>query len=130
MEEKIDIWLEGKENLRKCFDLATNIHTKWCGYKIVNDEYGTRMFVYWCQPTGFDRKNDVNWLPYEMNVEEITNFIWGWLERVDYGEVPDTDGSTGKGFHFRSKDFGDLMEGCDEYAVGVIVSPEWFVYGK
>ena len=40
------------------------------------------------------------------------------------------DGSTGKGFHFRSKDFGNLMEGCDEYALGVIVSPEWFVYGK
>lgn len=128
MEEKIDIWLEGKENLQKCFNLAENLHTNYCGYRVVNDKYGKRMFIYWCRPSTGPIGPD--WFPYDMNAEEITNFVWGWLSRVDYGEAPDTDGSTGKGFHFRSKDFGDLMEGCDEYAVGVIVSPEWFVYGK
>jgi hypothetical protein len=65
-----------------------------------------------------------------MTVDEISNFVWGWLKRVDYGDEPDTDGSTGKGFYFRARDFGNSMKGCDEYAVGVIVSPEWFIYGK
>ena len=129
MEDKLDIYLTGEENLRKCFDLATNLHRSYCGYKVVNDKkYGQRMFIYWCKPsTG---PIGPNWFPYEMNVDEITSFVWGWLSRVDYGKEPCTDGSTGKGFRFRAKGFGDCMEGCDEYSVGVIVSPEWFVYGK
>lgn len=130
MENKLDIWLTGADNLKKCFDLATNIHQRFNGYKVVNDEYGQRMFIYWCNPDGFMTKCNANWFPYEMDSKEISDFVWGWLKHADYGEEPDTDGSTGKGFHFRARDFGDLMEGCDEYAVAVIVSPEWFIYGK
>ena len=71
------------------------------------------------------------WFPYEMDGTEITNFVWGWLKKYDMGEEPTcSDGSYGKGFHFRAKDFGNCMDGCDESNVAVIVSPEWFYYGK
>lgn len=130
MENKLDIYLTGQDNLHKCFDLATNIHQKYIGYKVVNDNKGLRMFIYWCNPDDMMTKSEANWFPYEMDAKEISDFVWGWLKRADYGEEPDTDGGTGKGFHFRALDFGDLMDGCNEYAVGVIVTPVWFVYGK
>ncbi len=130
MEDKLDIYLTGQENLFKCFDLATNIHQKYIGYKVVNNKKGLRMYIYWCNPDNMMAKSEANWFPYEMDSKEISNFVWGWLKRADYGDEPDTDGGTGKGFHFVARDFGDLLDGCDEYAVGVIVTPVWFVYGK
>lgn len=130
-EDYLDIYLTGQENLFKCFDLATNIHKKYSGYKVVNDnKHGLRMFVYWTKPSSCPDTSNASWFPYEMEPNEISDFVWGWLKRADYGDEPDTDGGTGKGFHFVARDFGDLLDGCDEYAVGVIVTPVWFVYGK
>ena len=134
MDEELQAYFSGEKNLKKCFDLASDIHHSYKGYRLVEDKtHGPRMFLYWCKPD--NPKDDANWFPYEMNTDEITSFVWGWLKRVDYGEEPDTDGSTGKGFSFWAKDFCDcLYDGgkpvCDEYSVGVIVKPVWFVYGK
>ena len=88
MENKLDIWLTGADNLKKCFDLATNLHSKYCGYKVMNDEHGQRMLIYWCNPDDFMTHSNASWFPYEMTVDEISNFVWGWLKRVDYGDEP------------------------------------------
>lgn len=133
MNGRIDIWMSGYDNLKKCFDLAKDNHKSYCGYKVVTDkEHGTRMFLYWYKSDGmYKESSDKCWFPYDMDETEITNFVWGWLKRYDMGSEPSCgDGSYGKGFHFRANDFGNCMDGCDEYNVAVIVSPEWFYYGK
>lgn len=125
MEELINVYLTGHENLIACFKLANTINQGYWGYKIHTNEHGKQtMYLYWCKDEG---AKDANWFPYKMNAEEIADFVWGWLKRAEYGEEPDTDGSVGKGFHFKSK-MWCLVE--NETYVCAIVTPMWFVYGK
>jgi hypothetical protein len=134
MNGKISIYMAGYENLKKCFDLANENHIKYCGYKVVTDnEYGTRMFLYWYKSEGLYStiQHDESWFPYDMNSKQITDFVWGWLEQVDYGDHGEEgDGSYGQGFHFEANDFGNYIKGCDECSVAVVVTPMWFYYGK
>ena len=134
MEELIDVRLAKFESLKTCFELTKNLwHCGYEGYKIVNDKFGTRMFLYWNRPDYDTKTEGANWFPYTMDVDEITSFVLGWLKRVDYvdyGDEPDTDGSTAKAFHFQAKDYWGSEGYCDDYCVGVIVSPEWIVYDK
>lgn len=132
MEELIDIRLTDFNLLKTCFELANDmLNSGYEGYKIVNDEFGTRMFLYWHKPTYNGKTMEgTNWFPYKMDVDEITLFVLGWLKRVDFGNEPDTDGSAVKSFHFQAKEFWGFDGYCNDDCVGVIVSPDWIIYGK
>lgn len=130
MNGKISVYLNGKDNLAKCFDLADETHSKYYGYRVIKDEeYGLRMFIYWYDST--HTSDEVSWFPYTMDKKEITDFVWGWLKKADIGERPyDDDGTYDRGFRFQSDVFGDCIKGCDDAYVAVVVTPQWFYYGK
>lgn len=67
-------------------------------------------------------------LPYPMNVEEITNLVWGWIEKTKPIEKePDHDGHNEIGFHIFSDDWGQT---CNDYRAFVSIKPIWAMYGK
>ena len=127
----VNITLEGIDNLRKAFEISSCIWSKYAGYRIIDDgKHYPKMLLYWTNPTSLSNPmKDVNFFPYEMDSNEITNFVYGWLKRVDYGDAPDTDGSVEKGFQFECSNFF-VDDKLDYTYVGAIVSPIWMVYDK
>ena len=127
MDETLKAIFAGKDNLLKLFELAENFHRKYSGYQIKNG----MMWLYWCEPKTLLMEGFVPF-PYEMNSRQAAEFVYGWLENVEYRHEPYTDGSVVKGFEFVADSFGDCMQGmkCDNAYVGVIIDPTWIVYGK
>ncbi len=126
MEEQLNIWLTGYENFCKCFELTNNLFSGFEGWKIVDN----KMVLYW----HYDKEwSDVSPFPCRFNSKQIADFVWPWLSNADYGEEPDTDGSTRKGFHFEARTWWPESKfGSDhhrDYAF-VVITPIWFVYGK
>jgi hypothetical protein len=66
-------------------------------------------------------------LPFPMDVDDAINFAWGWLQKQDYGEEPDHDGSDGKGFAVYNEAWGHVG---NSHAAICAVSPQWSWYGK
>mgnify|MGYP001577101372 CR=1 FL=1 len=60
-------------------------------------------------------------LPFKLTTPEaVYEFVSRWLAQSEYGEEPDTDGSTKKGFR-AEHDYGYIF---------MKFKPEWIVYGK
>jgi len=119
MNTTIKLMMTGKENLLTAFHLATQIFKKIEGYKIINNT----MILYWCE-----KGKDIVKFPYQMNSEQINEFVWGWLQNVEPNTPePHTDGSTGKAWEFNACEWGLVDNEDYEF---ITITPIWFVYGK
>jgi hypothetical protein len=67
-------------------------------------------------------------LPYPMQLEAATEFLWHWLQSSDFGRQPDHDGDNGKGFEVTTGNGWGHVEECHYSIVGVY--PDWQMYGK
>jgi hypothetical protein len=67
--------------------------------------------------------------PYKFNVQQTTDFAWGWWENTQEPteEEPDTDGSTEVAYEITTKKCG---VGSSDWGMFASVRPVWFVYGK
>lgn len=60
-------------------------------------------------------------LPFKLTTPEaVYEFVFRWLAQAEYGEEPDTDGDTKKGFCAES-DYGYVF---------MKFTPTWIIYGK
>ena len=77
-----------------------------------------------------DRIGDVkaSLLPFPLKAQAATDFLWNYLETVDFGSEPDHDGSNGKGFIVSTGNFWGHVEGSHYAFIGVY--PDWQMYGK
>lgn len=117
---KLTVLGEGLEDFKLAMRLAMSDHEKIVGYALLNDN--KTLAIYWMhsQNDKFVR------LPYEMDVDEATVFIWGWLQKTGpdtYPPKPDQDGNNKKGFLVT-----DLSCHPDWTAI-VAIRPIWAEHG-
>jgi hypothetical protein len=114
---QINLQLCEKKEFEIAMRLAVNEH-KTIGYRI---EKGI-LVLYWANSP----KAQI--LPYEMDVLEITNFAWGWLEKNQPDtKKPDFDGDAVKGFRIYNESWGHVF---DEWQAYIAIQPIWALYGK
>ena len=114
----IDLSLVGLEEFRLAMKIACSKHSHVIGYRI----HENTMILYWA-------KNDnCILLPYEMDVNQVVNFVWGWLEKTppNYPE-PDHDGDNGRGFRVYNESWGHIK---GEWQAFIAIMPIWAMYGK
>lgn len=112
--------------------LAIPLKTRVFGHRKVEgwsvDKYGKRMVLYWAISDGASREGQVHPLPAPMELDQVVGFVESWLGTVNYGEAPDTDGSTEKGSRVYCEQWGRI-EGHG-WGAFVAIEPEWLIYGK
>ena len=101
-------------------------HRKVEGWSV--DKGGRRIVLYWSLSDSASSETTVHPLPAPMELEQVAGFVESWLGTVDYGDAPDTDGSTGKGSRVYCEQWGEI-EGHG-WGSFVAIEPEWLVYGK
>jgi hypothetical protein len=124
--KSIELKLEGKANFIHAMEIACSSHRKTVGWSIWEEgEKKIRCLVlHW---TASSAKN-INLLPYEMSVDQVIEFAWGWLEKEPVGHnQPDHDGDNGKGFHMFTHSWGMVNS---DYTAFVAIKPIWAMYGK
>lgn len=111
-----DLYLEG----RKDFELAMKIA---CNHKAIGYEIKEQtLILYWV------KHEKMIPLLYEMEVDEVIGFVWGWLERTSPKEKqPDHDGDNEKGFRVYNEDWGHVDNKWEAF---VAITPIWAMYGK
>ncbi len=116
---------EGKEVFAKALSLCIGDHRSAVAYA-TTEKFG--LVLFWSKPESRREGWEVKDLPYEMEGETLFNFAWGWLQKADFPEEPDHDGSNGKGFEISTGDFwghvGDFWESI------CFIKPDWQMYGK
>lgn len=145
----IDVTCEStKANLRTCMDLVFTQHNVCIGYSLMKSrdaqkypipeaaqsvvhpymmaeklsERPTALILHWS-----DYANTATKLPFTMNVEQTTDFVWTWLNYAHYGEEPDHDGSNEKGFRVFTESWGHVN---DDHSTMCAIAPAWAMYGK
>lgn len=83
--------------------------------------------LYWHE----DGKDSIAF-PYEMEYKDVVPFVWGWLQKVEYGdyENPIDDGGdvdNVKGFRIFNEDWGHVDN--SSYAF-IAIRPAWAWIGK
>ena len=115
---KIHIALIGKENFKLAIKLSFQ-DNKMHGYKIDKD----RNMILFNYPV-----KDINLLPYPMDAEQASEFIWGWLEtEKEKGIILDHDGINVKGFEIKVDNWGQIKG--ETYSF-LSVSTYWAMLGK
>ncbi len=119
MNTDIEIYMKGYDSLVVAMCLAGQIFNNVKGYKVEDNT----MILYWLA-----EDKGVRELPYPMDLKQAAHFVWGWLQSTEPdAHEPDTDGSTGKAWHFKASHFRVWKE--DDYSF-IKIRPVWFVYGK
>lgn len=67
-------------------------------------------------------------LPVPLEAAGVVPIITGWLALAEYGDGPDTDGDSMKGWRLRAG-YG-AFEISNPFYATFCVSPEWMIYGK
>lgn len=85
----------------------------------------TKSFLVLCQYNS----NHSNYkdFPIELDCETSSDFAWSWLNKQDFGEEPDHDGSNSHGFVVFNETWG--LVGSD-YSAFVAIGPAWAMHGK
>ena len=94
----------------------------------ISDKYG--LVLSWLDAEGLTKLDDgtvLSRLPFPLDAEGAIEFVWSWLQTINYGEEPDHDGSNRQGFTVYNEDWGHV--GGSYYAF-VAIKPEWIMYGK
>ena len=120
---QIDIRSEGEADFKLAMQIATNKYNglKTVGYSIELE--GSTMVLYWS-----NKHEKMIQLPYEMDAKEITDFVWGWLQKTKpIGPAPDHDGDNGHGFRVYNEAWGHVMHRWEAF---IAITPIWAMYGK
>jgi hypothetical protein len=72
-------------------------------------------------------KVPVHPLPYQMKLATLCDFMWNWLQEVEYPKEPDHDGSNREGWRLHNDFWGHV--GTSRYAIVGLV-PTWAMLGK
>jgi len=112
--------------------LAVPFETRVFGHRKVAawsvDKDGKRLVLHWTDRYGEPSPSPVYPLPAPLGLEQVLGFVETWLESVDYGPAPSTDGSTAKGSRVYAQHWGQIDgHGWSSF---VAIEPEWLVYGK
>jgi hypothetical protein len=114
---KIELTLEGREDFNLAMKIAVE-DKKVIGYRV----HKNCLVLYWAENKNAQK------LPYKMTVDEISNFVWGWLEKTEpEHSQPSHDGSNGKGFRMFNEAWGHVF---GEWEAFIAITPEWAWYGK
>lgn len=92
------------------------------------DRDGKRLILFRSADSDSGSASQIHPLPSPMGLERAIGFVQDWLDSVDYGPEPDTDGSTGKSCRVYAERWGQI-DGHG-WASFVAIEPEWLVYGK
>lgn len=129
----VNIASSGMSHLKMAIEIACN--HKCIGYKIVN-VFNDRtisnntndtpvMILYWTD-TGV---NDIIRFPYQMDTNQMTNFVIGWLDSINPKfYFADIDGDTGKGFNAFTDPHWDMVFGQWQAMIAIMPIPA--MYGK
>jgi hypothetical protein len=104
-------------------------HGSVCQYT-VSKEYG--LILFWTTvDSGVVKDGDdqveVISLPYAMGLEAAAQFVWHWLQAVDYPPQPDHDGSNKKAWHIYNQAWGHV---AGRFEASVAIKPIWGMVGK
>lgn len=117
---RIDISLHGKQSFDLAMQLASISNPKTVGFRI----HKNHLVLYWSESTNADYSK----LPYVMNVPQVTEFAWGWLNSVEpTQEEQDHDGHNGKGFRVFNEAWGHVFGEWQGY---IAITPIWAMFGK
>jgi len=113
--------------------LAVPFETPVFGHRKVEawsvDRDGKRLVLHWTDGHGESSSGiPVYPLPAPLELDQVVSLVETWLESVDYGPAPSTDGSTRKGSRVYCQSWGKIEgHGWESF---VAIEPEWIVYGK
>ena len=114
-----DMTGEGIETFKAAFSLVGAQSKKGVvGYRVCEKK---GMILYWA------RSEDSILLPYEMNMGQAAAFVWGWLQKADYGKEPDIDGDCERGWRIYNELWGHVS---GDYHAFLAIKPEWSLYGR
>ncbi len=114
----IDIQSEGYGDFQLAMKLAFGGRKTTIGYRI----YQNGICLYWSE------SEKMISLPYQMNLDQATEFCWGWLlANKPTAKEPDHDGDNGKGFKVYNEAWGHVFS---EWQAFVAIEPIWAMYGK
>ncbi len=92
------------------------------------DRDGKRLILFRSAGSDSGSGSQIHPLPSAMGLNRAIGFVQDWLDSVDYGPEPDTDGSTGNSCRVYAERWGQI-DGHG-WASFVAIEPEWIVYGK
>ena len=114
----VKVQSEGKGHFELAMRLFFGTHQTAIAYEQCKDKglilYGSK-------------HKDATELPYEMELGDAINFVWGWLKKTSYPQAPDHDGDNGSGFIVYNEDWGHVK---DHWQAFVAIKPIWAMYGK
>lgn len=116
-----DISAEGRTTFDLAMKIAFGCHSKAVAYEVVD---GT-MILYWAFP---HYSKTVQKFPYEMKLEDASNFVWGWVQEAKHiGREPDHDGDNSEGFRVFNQAWGHVNNSWEAF---VGIQQVWMMYGK
>lgn len=108
---ELKVLAETKEQFELAMKLAFEAFNKASHWSVLNN----KLYLYWHE------SKDTNKLPYDLNVNQAIEFVWGWLENQEpTGNEPNFDGSVHEGFK---------IENTNGYSF-VSIEKVWTIYGK
>lgn len=129
----VNITSSGMNHLKMAIEIACS--HKCIGYKIVcvdgnrkitNNDGDTPVLVLYWSDTGV---NGIVKFPYEMDTNQMTNFVIGWLDSLNPKfYFADIDGDTRKGFNAFTDDHWDMV--CGQWQAMIAIMPVPALYGK
>ena len=105
--------------LDKSLAVATHNNNKVVAWRI--DKDGKRLILYWAEHESATK------LPAPLGGDAVETFVRSWLESVDYGQRPDIDGSTARGWRIYNEYWGHIDH---QWQAFVAIEPTWLEYGK
>lgn len=109
--------------LGKSLDIAFTQYSKATHWCVEDAPSGVKRFVlFW---TNSERAIP---FPIPLSSEEVLPLIESWLKTADYGNSPDIDGGTSKGWTVYTEAWGQV--GAGRYAAFAAIEPTWMLHGK
>lgn len=116
---QISIQAEGKSDFELAMQLISGRNTA-IAYRV----HENHLIFYWTKK----ESDKAVLLPFEMNVQQMTEFAWGWLSKnKPIGPAPDHDGDNEEGFKVFNEAWGHVF---NEWQAFVAITPIWAMYGK
>lgn len=76
----------------------------------------------------YDKNIEAQKLPFPLNKDNATDFIYEWIHNIEFPDEPDIDGDCKPGFRIFTNCWGHVP-GYSSNGI-VLIRPEWAMYGK
>lgn len=118
---RFNVTCEGEERFRRALSLALEFQgSRVTHYAITPKGLG----FFWHEPgVGIPAQS----LPFPMDRTALVDFAANWLKTAPYGERPDIDGDSGRGWTIYNESWGHVWGSF--YGV-IAIKPTWALYGK